>query len=554
MAKGVLWAVLLTVCLEHTSSARGQEVDCEDADDLEAVDLGVFRCKADEKAPKSRTSPDTLPLPGGGSVYRPAIGKPPVGTQEIKRHAPPTDAEKIESVKHLKRILGVYDARGVWNSKRGTERYTFIPSLAARKNPKLREYEEAEWEKLLAQHNEEKLRQRRIPVPAAGEPLEPPDQPGSVGTESAGASIPQPLAKEPFSPSIEPQGQSGKVTPATQTPSGEPVPGELWSPESLEQAKLETEKPRVTGGAPGVPPDFGAIGQGPPRPAVQSSDKTGVPGALPPREQFGEPNTPPQSTSGLPGPSEHRTTERSAQTIPSQPSPGMVQPDNPPKTDPAIGPTPSAPTDSPASQQTEEQVPSTEGPTLASASGQSPQADAGQPPPADSQATSSGEAPAMQPAEDQSASKTPPAGQPTLDSPPSNIPPEGAPRTGELPPAVLERLWTPEDLEQAKADGSDEKTASVAAENLGAQEESPPDGGVPRNQSSSSGEPTDEPSEAADPSEEAVTTEESNTGGQPAEPPSLLARLWQALESLTEGFWQSDSVEDDEIQGDSPRS
>jgi hypothetical protein len=106
---------------------------------------------------------------------------------------------------------------------------------------------------------------------------------------------------------------------------------------------------------------------------------------------------------------------------------------------------------------------------------------------------------------------------------------------------------------QAEADDGDEKTASAATENLGAQKESPPDGGTPRNKSSS-GEPTDEPSETADPSEEAATTEESNTGGQPAEPPSLLARLWQALESLAEGFWQSDSVKDDEIQGDSPRS
>ena len=94
-------------------------MDCEDADDLEAVELGIFRCKADKKAPQSRTSPDALPLPGGGSVYQPAIGKPPVGAQEIKRHAPPTDAEKIESAKHLKRILGVYDARGVWDAKQG---------------------------------------------------------------------------------------------------------------------------------------------------------------------------------------------------------------------------------------------------------------------------------------------------------------------------------------------------------------------------------------------------------------------------------------------------
>lgn len=497
MAKGVLWAVLLTAWLGHTSPAGGQEVDCEDADDLEAVELGIFRCKADKKAPQSRTSPDALPLPGGGSVYQPAIGKPPVGAQEIKRHAPPTDAEKIESAKHLKRILGVYDARGVWDAKQGTERYTFIPSLAARKNPKLREYEEAEWKKLLAQHNEEKLRQRGIAVPAAGEPLEPPDQPGPAGTESAGASIPQPLAKEPLSPSIEPQGQTGKATPAPQTPAGEPVPGELWSPEALEQAKLGTEKPHATGSAPGAPPDFGASGQGPPPPAVQSSDQSGVPGALPPGGQFGEPNTPPQSTSGLPGPSEPRRPEESAQTIPAQPSPGAAQSDNPPKTDPAIGPTASAPTDSPASQQTGEQVPSPEARALASANAQSPQADAGQ---------------------------SPPAGQPPSDSPPSNLPPEGAPPTGELPPAVLERLWTPEDLMQAEADDGDEKTASAATENLGAQKESPPDGGTPRNKSSS-GEPTDEPSETADPSEEAATTEESNTGGQPAEPPSLLASV-----------------------------
>ena len=522
MANGVLWAVLLTVWLGHTGPARGQEVDCEDTDDLEAVDLGIFRCKADEKAPQSRTSPDTLALPGGGSVYRPAVGKPPVGAREIKRHAPPTGAEKIDSAKHLKRILDVYDARGVWDAKQGTERYTFIPSLAARKNPELRAFEEAEWKKLLAQHNEEKFRQHGIPLPSTGEPLAPSDQPSPAGTEIAGASVPPPTAKDPLISPAEPQGQTGEATPAPPTPAGEPVPGELWQPEALEQAKLGTAKPRVTGGAP--------------------------------------------------------------------PSPGVAQSDNPSNKDPAKGPAASSPAISPASEPTGEQAPAPELPTVASAGTPFPQEDAGQSPPAkpgqsgepppsgppasvgsppadtsageprsqtastDSQTTSSGESPAKQQPSDQPASGAPQAGQPSSESPPSSSPPEGAPPASELPPTVLERLWTPEDLDQATADASKEKPASGAPENLDAQEESSPDGGASPSDPASTGESPDVPSDVADSTEEATTTEESRAGGEPAEPPSLLARLWQALESLAGGFWQPDPVDNTEFQGDSPNS
>ena len=94
------------------------------------------------------------------------------------------------------------------------------------------------------------------------------------------------------------------------------------------------------------------------------------------------------------------------------------------------------------------------------------------------------------------------------------------------------------------------KTASAATENLGAQKEiTPLTAGRLETSRPQVNQPTSRAKQQT-PSEEAATTEESNTGGQPAEPPSLLARLWQALESLAEGFWQSDSVKDDEIQGE----
>ena len=524
VAKGVLAALLLAAWLGLSGLARGeevgQEVDCEDPDDLEAVDLGIFRCKADKKDPQSRTSPNAGPVTGGGSVYRPATGKPPAGARAIKRTGAPTDAEKIESAKHLKRILAVYDARGVWDAKRGTERYTFIPSLAARKNPALREIEEAEWKKLLARHNEEKSRQHGVPPPLASarDPSAAPGQPSPAGTgvpaSPPSGSAAGSAADGQTSPTKPREQTDGAVAPP-RTASGEPAPGELWRPEALEQAT--TGQPL---------PDPAQVKNASKEPARDSAASPSVVSPAPahPDEQPTVADTPSVASAGPPSPPEEIGDAPSAD--PGQPgdptTKGAPANGEPLSTDPSAATTPA------------------------------------QAPPAGSEKMASNETPASSPGAEQPSSQASSPETPLAEPQSSKPPLDGAPPTDEVPDTVVGRLWTPEALGEATADGGEGQPASGAAETLEDEEKETTDGGAAQSESVASTEPPEgagEPSNSineTNPNEGTKATETTKTGGAPPELPSLFARLIQALESLTEGFWQSDSEENAEIRTESP--